>query len=120
MNSRFGKAQEKLAAERTATGRPTSLREITHTGWRERDNNIVELKGYLRDHYPDMNTICPDPMKLHGPKPAYMVYTTRPLDKEALAKCGTDPEGLEERKCIMAVYKDSLTFVDLSRTYRTV
>ena len=102
MSSRFGKAQEKIAAERAATGRPTSLREITHTGWREWDNNMVELKGYLRDHYPDMSTMCPDPMTLHRPQPAYMVYTTRPLDKAALAKCGTDPEELEERKCIMA------------------
>ena len=45
MNSRFGKSQENLAAERTATGRPTSLREITNTGSREWDNNMVELKG---------------------------------------------------------------------------
>lgn len=51
-------------------------------------------------------------MKIHGPPPAYMVYTTRPLDKVALAKCGFDPEGLEERKCIMAVYKDSLTLTN--------
>lgn len=112
MSARFGKAQDKTAAERTATGRPTSLREITHTGWREWDNYMVELKGYLRDHYPDMNTICPDPMKIHGPPPAYMVYTTRPLDKVALAKCGTDEEGLEERKCLLAVYKDSLTLTN--------
>ena len=70
MSARFGKAQDKTAAERTATGRPTSLREITHTGWREWDNYMVELKGYLRDHYPDMNTICPDPMKIHGPPPS--------------------------------------------------
>ena len=102
MSSRFGKAQEKTAAERTATG----------SGWREWDNNMVELKGYLRDHYPDKNTICPDPMKIHGPKPAYMVFTTRPPDKVALANCGTDPEGLEERKCLMAVYKDSLTLTN--------
>ena len=32
-------------SERTATGRTTSLREISHTGWREWDNHSVELKG---------------------------------------------------------------------------
>ena len=65
------------------------------------------IKGYLRGHYPDMNTICPDPMKPDDVKPGYMEYKTRPLDKDALAKCGTDPEGLEERKCSYAVYKES-------------
>ena len=59
-----------------------------------------------------MNTICPDPMKANGPKPAYMVYTLRPLDKVALAACGTDPEGLEGRKCIVAVYKDTITMTN--------
>ena len=68
---------------------------------------MVELKGYLRDHYPDMSTICTDPMKADSVKPAYTIYTSRPLDKDALAKCGTDPEGLEERKLLLAVYKDN-------------
>ena len=73
---------------------------------------MVELKGYLRDHYPDMNTICPDPMKPDDVKPGYMVYKTRPLDKEALARCGTNPEGLEERKCLYAVHKDTLSLTN--------
>lgn len=105
MSSRFAKNGDK-PSERTATGRPTSLREISHTGLREWDNHVVELKGYLRDHYPDMNTICPDPLKPDNVRPSYMIYTSRPLDKE------TDPEGLEERKCLMAVYKDTLTLTN--------
>ena len=91
ISSRFTKSGDK-SAERTATGRPSGLREISHTGWREWDNHMMKLKRYLRDHYPDMNTICPDPMK--------------PDD----ARCGTDPEGLEERKCLYAVYKDTNRF----------
>ena len=94
MSSRFAKNGDK-SADRSATGRPSGLREISYTEWREWDNHMVELKGYLRDRYPDMNTICPDPMKPDDLKPGYMVHKTRPLDKDALAKCGTDPEGLE-------------------------
>ena len=44
MSSRFAKNGDK-SADRTASGRPTSLREISHTGWREWDNHMVELKG---------------------------------------------------------------------------
>ena len=51
---------------------------------------MVELRGYLWDHYPNMNTICPDPMKPDDVKPVYMEYKMKPLDMDALAKCGTD------------------------------
>ena len=117
MSNRFSKANDKPSAERTATGRPSGLREITHTGWKEWDGHMVGLKGYLRDHYPDMNSICPDPTKTNGPAPAYMIYKSRALDKVALAACTTDPEGVEQRKCLLAVYKDTLTLTTLPLFY---
>jgi hypothetical protein len=36
------------------------------------------LKGYHWDHFQDMSTICPDPMKTGGPSRAYIIYAARP------------------------------------------
>ena len=108
MSNRFARANDKHPVDRTPTERPAGLREITHTGWKDWDGHMVDLKAYLRDHYSDMNTICPDPMKANGPAPGYTICTSRPLDKMALAACTSDPEGVDERKCLLAVYKDTL------------
>ena len=99
-------------AERTASGRPSSLNEISHLGWREWDGHMVDLKGYFRDHFPDMSSICPDPMKATGPAPAYIVYKARSIPVGAFKDLDlTTSEGMAEKELRMAAYKDSINLV---------
>jgi hypothetical protein len=100
-------------AERTTSGRPTSLKEISHLGWREWDGHMVDLKGYFRDHFQDMSSICPDPMKATGPAPAYIVYRARSIPVGAFQDIDlATTEGMAEKELRMAAYKDSITLAN--------
>jgi hypothetical protein len=93
-------------AERTASGGPTSLKEINHLCWREWDGHMVDLKGHFRDHFQDMSRICPDPMKVTGPAPAYIVYKAASIPAGAFKDIDLKtPEGMAEKGLRMASYK---------------
>jgi hypothetical protein len=81
-------------AERTTSGRPTSLKGINHFCWREWDGHMVDLKGYFRDHFQDMSSICPNPMKVTGPAPAYNVHKAKSIPAGAFKDLDLEtPEG---------------------------
>lgn len=109
------KAVDKPGGERTASGRPSSLREMSEGSWREWDNHMIELKAYLRDNYPDLHTICPDPMRVGGLPTGYKTFPKEPLDKAALAACTNDEDGAEERKMIFAVHRETLVATNKRR-----
>ena len=112
MSGKQTRAGEKPAGEkpeRSATGRPTTLREIAHTGWKDWDGHMAELKGYLRDNFQDMSSICPDPMKIGAPPPAYVKYVAKPIPAGSLAACPDTEEGKEMRLIIKTSFKDSIT-----------
>ena len=70
---------------------------------------MAELKGYLRDNFQDMSSICPDPMKIGATPPAYVKYTARPLPPGSLAACPDTDEGREMRLVLITSYKDNIT-----------
>jgi hypothetical protein len=86
-------------AETTASGRSTSLKEINHLCWREWDGHMVDLKGYFRYHFQDMSSICPDPMKVTGPAPAYIIYKAASIPAKAFKDIDLEtPEGKAEKE----------------------
>ena len=74
--------------------RPESLPEITHSGWKEWDPNMLKLKEYMRSNFQDLQIICPDPMLLTI-KPAYKVYRFKAPNFTLLESFTefTDPKG---------------------------
>jgi hypothetical protein len=74
---------------------------------------MVYLKGYFRDHFQDMSSICPDPMKVTGPAPAYIVYKAPSIPAGAIKDIDLKtPEGMAEKDLRMASYKDSITLAN--------
>ena len=74
---------------------------------------MVDLKGYFRDHFQDMSSICPDPMKATGPAPAYIVYKARSIPVGAFKDLDlTTPEGMAWKELRMAAYKDSINLAN--------
>ena len=73
---------------------PESLPEITHSGWKEWDPNLLKLKEYMRSNFQDLQIICPDPMLLTI-KPAYKVYRFKAPNFTLLESFTefTDPKG---------------------------
>jgi hypothetical protein len=74
---------------------------------------MVDLKGYFRDHFQDMSSICPNPMKVTGPAPAYNVYKAKSIPAGAFKDLDLEtPEGKAEKDLRMASYEDSITLAN--------
>jgi hypothetical protein len=74
---------------------------------------MVDLKGYFRDHFQDMSSICPDPMKVTGPAHAYIVHKAASIPAGAFKDIDLKtPEGMAEKDLRMALYKDSITLAN--------
>ena len=124
-------AKNDLEKKPTASksGRPTGLPEIQHDCWREWDEHLVILKEYLRVHFQDIESICPDPMMIMV-APAYVNYVAPALDLGVAATFTpeTDPTGCK-KKGLMALWnlklqamnkKQEQQLLDKKSTYRLI
>ena len=68
-----GKSQNREKNAAGARLKPVELPDIAHNGWKEWDDTLLGLKEYFRANFQDLESICPDPMKLTI-QPAYKVY----------------------------------------------
>ena len=83
-----------------------NLPELTHTGWREWDENMATLQEYFRDTYQDLHTIFPDPLRLTT-VPAYKIFTALDPTAEQLANFTdeNDPDG-DRKKYFLDMFKE--------------
>ena len=89
--------------------RPEELPEITHDCWQQWDEILMTLKEYFRKNFQDLESICPDPMRLWE-LPAYVDYPLPALSQTEVAKLTpeSDPSGLM-KQTMMLIFRTLLT-----------
>ena len=86
-----------------AKAKGENLPELTHTGWREWDENMVTLQEHFRDEYQDLHTIFP---RLTT-EPAYKTFIPAVPTAQMLAEFTAENDfGGERRKNLMETFKE--------------
>jgi hypothetical protein len=109
---------ESASSKTTTQGlriRPEELPEITHNCWKEWDEILMILKEYFRRNFQDLESICPDPMRITE-APAYVDYPPPTLDADAIGELTdkNDPLGLQ-KQIILLTFRAQLSTITTKR-----